>query len=88
VIADANWQFDGLINSPVTANSWESEEVFDREAIVADTGDGLRLVPRLLYAGSDTHSTVDNTDSSIGLASFIQPSTASGGGGGRRSLFH
>ncbi len=63
-----DWLLDGIMNGPYPANAWEKGEVFDASVLVADLGDGYGSVPRMLFAGSDTNSSVDNTDSSIGLA--------------------
>lgn len=64
------WLSTGIVNSPVAANAWEAGEVFDADIIITDLGDGLGSIPRAVYAGSDTHSSTDNTDSSIGLFSL------------------
>jgi hypothetical protein len=69
---NTSWQSTGIINSPVSANAWEAAQVFDASALVADLGDGQGAIPRIIYAGSDTHSSTDNTDSSIGLT-YLQP---------------
>ena len=38
---------------------------------LADIGDGRGKILRLIYAGSDTNSPTDNTDSSIGLGTLV-----------------
>lgn len=64
---DTTWEVMGT-GLPISANAWETGQVFDAAAIVANLNDGRGTIPRLLYAGSDTHSSTDNTNSSIGLA--------------------
>lgn len=65
---NTTWYNLGDVNLPQSAYSWQSVEVFDAAEIVADTGDGLGNIPRMLFAGGDNNSTTDNTDSSIGYA--------------------
>lgn len=64
---DTTWELMGTA-LPVSANTWETGQVFDAAAFMANLNDGRGTIPRLLYAGSDTHSSTDNTNSSIGLA--------------------
>jgi hypothetical protein len=64
---DTTWVYDGIAFT-IQSAAWEAGQVFDGCVILSDTKDGNGNIPRLLYAGSDTHSSTDNTDSSIGLA--------------------
>lgn len=65
---DVTWVLDGTALSPAAANAWESGQVFDDANIFGDIGDGNGNTLHMLYAGSDSHSPGDNTNSSIGLA--------------------
>ncbi len=64
---DTTWVDDGVAIFR-GGDAWERGQVFDSVVIVADTGDGYGLSPRILYAGSNTNEATDNTNSSIGLA--------------------
>ena len=66
-----DWVFDGYVNFPNPNYVWQEGEVFDMSVILADLGDGNGVIARANWAGSDTNSATDNTDSSIGLASLI-----------------
>jgi hypothetical protein len=65
---DTAWVQDGPAIVPQPIYAWQSQMVFDATAIVTDTGDGRGNIPRLIYAGSDNNSSLNSTDSSIGLA--------------------
>jgi hypothetical protein len=65
------WDWEQTANSSNAGLPWQSNQVFDAAVIVADTGDGRGLIPRMLYAGSDGNSPQDNTNSSIGLAYLV-----------------
>ena len=69
--ANTAWNWPRIANTPNGSFAWQAGQVFDATVIVADTGDGNGMIPRMLYAGSDTTSNIDNTDSSIGLAYLV-----------------
>ena len=64
---DTTWVDDGVAIFR-GGDAWERGQVFDSAVIVADIGDGYGVSPRILYAGSNTNESADNTNSSIGLA--------------------
>jgi hypothetical protein len=67
---DTTWVTTGMAISPDYNNAWEAGEVFDCTVIVTNTGDGNGNCPHAIYAGSDTNSSTDDTDSSLGLAAL------------------
>lgn len=69
------WAGAGVALYRSHSNSWESAQVFDLCTITTDTGDGYGNVVHALYAGGDTNTLTDNTNSSIGLA-VISTATA------------
>lgn len=79
---DTNWLSSGICLMRDTSHSWENQAVLDQGVIVADLGDGYGNVPRMLYGGSDNSSAVDDTNSSIGLATWEEAAVSGGGGGG------
>jgi hypothetical protein len=71
VDAGTDWTFAGIINGLNPNASWEDAQTFDGRIGLADIGDGRGKILRLIYAGSDTNSPTDNTDSSIGLGTLV-----------------
>jgi len=71
VLCDTTWIFDGPVLLPNPTADWESKQVFDSYPIIADLGDGLGNIPRILYAGSNNNSMTNDTDSCIGLFNLI-----------------
>lgn len=79
---NANTTWDTPVGScfgPDPFTSWESAQVFDGSAIVADRSDGRGTAFWMVYAGGDNTSTTDDTNSSIGLAWMTAPSAPGSG---------